>query len=307
MSEVHDQAIHLLAQPQAGTFLTPEAREMVLRALEEVADEDEIERLRVAVEQARDTFTDLVICLNVLRHPIAAEACQIAARAMQDALKKSPAAPNEDVKVPSDTPLPNGAAGDVVPNSQQEPEPRDQVAGVEGSTDEGPAGAPEQDREAGALRLAGGADPGEGATASPAAAKKWGHNARGSAWHLWSDATEGSFADGEWTFRAPCGEEVKGAIVYADRPVADNACLDCAASIGWEFPEKLSLPSEKKKRNTPDLCVVDSCTEKGSSRNQWCCGSHAAKLNLTERRAALDAWKKARMNGAAPALAGGTP
>jgi len=36
MGAVHDQAIHLLAAPQAGTFLTPEAREMVLRALEEV-------------------------------------------------------------------------------------------------------------------------------------------------------------------------------------------------------------------------------------------------------------------------------
>lgn len=36
MSDVHDQALHLLVQPQVGVFLSPEARETVLRALEEV-------------------------------------------------------------------------------------------------------------------------------------------------------------------------------------------------------------------------------------------------------------------------------
>jgi hypothetical protein len=163
-------------------------------------------------------------------------------------LKDSPAAPKEDVKVPSATPLPNGAAGDVSP------------------------------------------------TPPPEAAAKWGRADGKGAFHLWREG----FSEAE------CMEETcDGDVLFAD-PIPDNSCLSCAALAGWEIPEKLSLPPEKKKRNTPDLCVVDGCTEKGASRNQWCCGSHAAKLNLVERRAALDAWKKARMNGQAPALAGGT-
>jgi hypothetical protein len=69
-------------------------------------------------------------------------------------------------------------ADEGLKNSQQEPEPRDQVAGVEGSTDEGPAHAPE-DRGAVVPHAvsAGSADPGEGATASPAAAKGHGCSA----------------------------------------------------------------------------------------------------------------------------------
>lgn len=58
-------------------------------------------------------------------------------------------------------------------DSQREPEPGDQVAGVDGSRKSGgPAGEPEKDRGRVASPSAGSAVPGAGATAAPAAAKR---------------------------------------------------------------------------------------------------------------------------------------
>jgi hypothetical protein len=234
MSEVHDQAIHLLARPDPGTYLTPESREMVLRAIEEAADlRKEIVRLQEVAAASQRLFGVKVARVEFLMHDdgtvnliatcpgsdekaLAIYCGEQLQRIFDEAalLKDSPAAPKEDVEVPSDTPLPNGAAGDV------------SFAAID------PTLTPERIQQ-----------------------------------------------ESDEDAAAMLAEEMAGA--------------DC------------HLSPEKKKRNTPDLCVVDGCTEKGASRNQWCCGSHAAKLNLTERRAALDAWKKARMNGQAPT--GGAP
>jgi hypothetical protein len=124
------------------------------------------------------------------------------------------------------------------------------VASPDGDTDrtapgglpEAPEGAQEQeDREAGAGRLAGD-EPGAVATAAPAAAKRWGHNGDGSAWHLWGSphmsyvlTTVGK----EGTHEAACGEEVAGTLLFAEKPIADAACIDCLALAGMEAPPTL--------------------------------------------------------------------
>lgn len=100
MSEVHDQAIHLLAAPQFGTYLTPEGREMVPRALDEV---DSLRRRAEKAEQnAKMWEARAELGVSVLKGIFG---------------KDSPAAPKEDVEVPSDTPLPTEPAGDVSPGA----------------------------------------------------------------------------------------------------------------------------------------------------------------------------------------------
>lgn len=148
----------------------------------------------------------------------------------------SPAA-SQEVAPPPATPA--EPAGGISQNSHEEPEPRDQVAGVEGSTmREGPASAPEQDREDGAQRLAGGASPGEGATASPAAARWARPRDEGQAWHAWPPAPEAIHplcGDGE--AHAPCYDDL---LAEGVRPRAVEACVDCATLTGWDAPEKMS-------------------------------------------------------------------
>lgn len=52
----------------------------------------ERDRLRAAVEGARDTFADFDLSLTILRHYVGAEAARVAHRAMQDALAAMEAA-----------------------------------------------------------------------------------------------------------------------------------------------------------------------------------------------------------------------
>jgi len=49
----------------------------------------ELDRLRTAVENARDTFADFDRTLTALRHHVSAKAARVAQRAMQDALAKN--------------------------------------------------------------------------------------------------------------------------------------------------------------------------------------------------------------------------
>lgn len=76
MSDVHDRALHLLVQPQVGVFLTAEAREMVLRALEEAEtlrkDRDSWKRITEAttakLSELRERF-DMIIGLAAIDKP----------------------------------------------------------------------------------------------------------------------------------------------------------------------------------------------------------------------------------------------
>lgn len=103
---------------------------------------------------------------------------------------------------------------------------------------------------------------------------RWGHNSVGSAWHLWGPKVEASLVDGVWTQEAACQEEVTGTLVYGDRPIADSACLSCAAIIGWEEPEKLAQvdpelvqpakkekPAKKSRKPRKVKCEGSNCTE----------------------------------------------
>lgn len=111
-------------------------------------------------------------------------------------------------------------------------------------------------------------------TPAPHSKLRWGHNANGSAWHLWARTVNGSITDGEWTQVAQCGEEVKGALLYAAKPIADAACITCAAIIGWDEPDLLSRidpepvvepppekPAKKKRAPRKVKCGGDKCTE----------------------------------------------
>lgn len=180
------------------------------------------------------------------------------------------------VSAPQGSPPSAGGTGAGGSSSDEEEESHEelradgqQVAGDEElriARGEVPAGAPEheeQNREAGAGRLAGD-DAGEGgpptnpATANdchcgkfaiggsrgfvldfqgqkhsrkecPPDAKKlrWGHNGAGSLWHLWTGTVETTIVGTVATQKASCGEEVTGNLLYADRPITDAACVDC--------------------------------------------------------------------------------
>lgn len=105
---------------------------------------------------------------------------------------------------------------------------------------------------------------------------RWGHNANGSAWHLWREPITTSLVDGVVTQAAPCGEVVEGELVFSEKPVADAACLDCAAIDGWTEPEEI-VAADREERldnfrqehgiegadSAPLKCDAEPCKEPG--------------------------------------------
>lgn len=72
---------------------------------------------------------------------------------------------------------------------------------------------------------------------------RWGHNASGSAWHLWPLRVNASLGDGgDWVQDAACGEVVPGALLYAEKPVADNACEKCVGLSKENQPKDAPAP-----------------------------------------------------------------
>jgi hypothetical protein len=168
-------------------------------------------------------------------------------------------------------------AGDVSKDSQEDPEPRDQVVGVEGSARrEGPAHAPEQDREAGAQRLAGSAVPGEGATASPAAANlRWGRigTPELGAWHLWASADDAEAACSE-----TIGPEV--AVVFLDHGMKmepDQICTECDEIDGQTAPAPVEQRCEHENEAAGVPCNAKATA--GKVNGKWSCKRHSRRTS----------------------------